>query len=132
MSQVIGTKYGILPKKVEMESKETEMVPRFQETVGEERSSCRSCLSSGLVNESHYADLLLSRTSQELQAPRTICFVISIRKPLKRSEAGGLSVVRCSEPGQGCEAGARGGEDPGVFAHTRAGQLQPSPQRKSR
>ena len=53
MSQVIGTKYGVLPKKVEMESKEIEIVPRFQETVKEERSSCRSCLSSGLVNEYH-------------------------------------------------------------------------------
>lgn len=71
-----------------MESKEAEMVSRFQEMVKEERSSCRSCLSSGLVNDSHYAEFLLSRTSQELEAPRTICFVISKKKPLKRSEAG--------------------------------------------
>lgn len=93
-----------------MESKETEMVPRFQETVKEERSSCPSCLSSGLVNKYHYAELLLSRTSQELQAPRTICFVISIKKPLKRSEAGVLSVVRCSEQREGWEEGAWGAE----------------------
>lgn len=71
-----------------MESKEAEMVSRFQEVVKEERSSCRSSLSSGLVNESPYAEFLLSRTSQELQAPKTICFVISKKKPLKRLEAG--------------------------------------------
>ena len=131
MSQVIGPKYGVLPKKVEMESKEIEIVPTFQETVKEERSSCRSCLSSGLVNEYHYAELLLSRTSQELQAPRTICFVISVKKPLKRSKASVLSVVRCSE--QRDEKRGRGeGRYSGVFMHTRAGQLQQSPKRKSR
>lgn len=67
-----------------MKSKETEIVSRFPEMVKEERLSCRSCLSFTLVNDSHYTEFLLSRTSQELQAPKTICFVISKKEASQR------------------------------------------------
>lgn len=66
MSQVIGTKYGILSEKLKWSPKRLKWCPGFQKTVKEERSSCRSCLSSGFVNDSHYTEFLLSKTSQEL------------------------------------------------------------------
>lgn len=87
MIQVIGTKYGLRSEELKWSPKRLKIVSRFQKMVKEERSSCRSCLSSGFVNDSHYAEILLSTTSQELQAPGTICSVISEKKPLKRAEA---------------------------------------------
>lgn len=83
------------------------------------RSSCRSCLLWVSEWVLLRYELLLSRTSQELQARRTICFVISIKKP--QTWLRGRCVKCCQMPRsrRRWEVG-RGGGYSGVFMHTRA------------
>lgn len=102
---------------------ESEMVSRFQETVKEERSGCQSCLSSGWGNESHYTEFLLSRTSQELQAPRTICFVISKNEASQALRGRCVSVVRWGDGWGG--GGSGGGFLFGSGAHAQVNSPKP-------